>query len=282
MSPPICGPRIDPTQRREHVMVRLGGPQAVKTRAYYAEGSLSAAFYDLVTEADLRLRGDEDIYAGLARPGGAILELGAGSGRLTAGLAARGFEITGVDIAPAMLAQAEARIATLPPEVRARITLRRGDMTALDLKGVFDLVICPFFTLAHVPTGAAWKNTFGVAARNLTVGGLAAFHLPRLELMRRAAPANADAPVMDEPLPDGRRLLMFVRERGFREGVNRLDQVVEYAVAEPGGRIARRSPERLTYYMTDPTPLAASAGLTPDRPPIDLGGVGDIYVFRKA
>ncbi|WP_293675925.1 methyltransferase domain-containing protein [uncultured Phenylobacterium sp.] len=254
---------------------------AVKTRAYYAPGSLSAAFYDLVTDADLRLRGDEDIYAALAPSGGGILELGAGSGRLSAGLAARGFTVTGVDIAPAMLAQAEARAAALPPEVRARITLRRGDMTALDLKATFDLVICPFFTLAHVPTGAAWRNTFAVAAKHLGAGGLAAFHLPRLDLMRRAGPANPEAPVLDEVLPDGRRLLMFVRERSFREGVNRLDQVVEYAVADAAGRIGPRSPERLTYYMTDPAPLAATAGLIPDRPPIDIGGVGDIFVFRK-
>ena len=34
-------------------------------RPYYAEGSLSAAFYDLVTAADATLAGDVDLYAGL-------------------------------------------------------------------------------------------------------------------------------------------------------------------------------------------------------------------------
>ena len=82
--------------------------------------------------------------------------------------------------------------------------------------------------------------------------------------------------------PDGRRLLLFVRERTFREGINRLDQVLEYALTDAGGRIVQRSPERLTYYLADPEPLAAAAGLVLDRPPIDLGGVGDIFVFRKA
>ena len=86
---------------------------------------------------------------------------------------------------------------------------------------------------------------------------------------------------MDIPTPDGRRLLLFVRERTFREGINRLDQVVDYAIADAAGRILQRSPERLTFYITDPTPVAAEAGLTPDRPPVDLGGVGDIFVFRK-
>lgn len=252
-----------------------------KAKPYYAPGSLSAVFYDRITGADAKLLGDEDIYAGLAPEGASILELGAGTGRLTIGLAARGFRVCGVDISPVMLSQAEARVSGLPPEVRERIELRRGDMTSVDLRRTFDLVICPFFTLAHVPTGAAWRNTFAVAARNLSPGGLAAFHLPKLELMRGLEPPDPRRPVLDQHLGDGRALLLFVLERSFKEGVNRLEQVLEYVLADETGRIAHRSAERLTYYMTDPVPLAATAGLVSDRPPIDLGGVGDIYVFRK-
>lgn len=252
-----------------------------RAKPYYAPGSLSAAHYDLITDADDRLRGDEDIYAGLGPAGGAILELGCGSGRLTAGLAGRGFTVTGVDIAPTMLAQAQARTRALPGEIHDRIELRRGDMTALDLKRTFDLVICPFFTLAHVPAGAAWANTFATAARHLGPGGRAAFHLPRLEIMRLPGPPP-DRAVMDLPLDGGRRLRLFVRERSFREGINRLEQVLEYVVVDAAGREVERSPERLTYYVADPEPTAAKAGLTLDRPPIDLGGVGDVWVFRKA
>lgn len=250
-------------------------------KPYYAPGSLSAAYYDLITDTDARLRGDEDLYAGLAPAGGRVLELGAGTGRLTAGLAARGFTITGVDISPVMLEQAKARVAALPDDVRGRIELLRGDMTALDLKRAFDLVIVPFFTLAHVPAGTAWRNTFKVVSKHMAEGALAAVHLPRMELMRRPPPANPDLPVMDLPTPDGRRLRLYVRERSFREGVNRLDQVLEYALTDAQGRVVQTSPERLTYYMTDPVPLAAPAGLVPDRAPIDLGGVGDVWVFGR-
>ena len=251
-------------------------------KPYYTPGSLSAAHYDMITGLDVRLRGDEDIYAGLVPEGGSALELGAGTGRLTAGLAGRGHPIVGVDISPTMLTQAQARLAGLPDEVRARIQMVRGDMTSLDLKRTFDLVFLPFFTLAHVPAGAAWKNTFAVVARHMADGALAACHLPRIDVMKLPAPAEKHLPVMDQPLPEGRRLLMFVKERTFREGVNRLDQVLEYAVAEPGGRIVQRSPERLTFYMSDPAPLAATAGLVLDRDPINLGDVGDIWVFRRA
>lgn len=253
-----------------------------KVTPYYAPGSLSAVFYDRITKADSKLLGDEDLYADLGPPGGDILELGAGTGRLTLGLARRGFRVCGVDISPVMLAQAEAHLAREAPEVRERIELRQGDMTSLNLKRTFGLVICPFFTLAHVPTGAAWRNTFAVAARHLSDGGLAAFHLPKLELMQGLDPPDPRRPVLDHHLGEGRALLLFVKERSFKPGVNRLEQVIEYVLADETGRIAHRSAERLTYYMTDPAPLAAAAGLVLDRPPVDLGGVGDIHIFRKA
>jgi SAM-dependent methyltransferase len=203
-----------------------GVPFMAQARPYYSDKSLSAVFYDVVTAADTRLLGDIDIYAGLVPEGGSVLELGAGAGRVAFELAGRGHPVTGVDLSPAMLAKAEARLAGAPPEVAGRLAFRRGDMTSLDLKRTFDAVICPYFTLAHVPAGAAWRNTFAVAARHLQSGGLAAFHLPLLEIMRLPGPANRDLPVMDEPLGDGRRLLLFVRERSFRETVGRLDQLI--------------------------------------------------------
>jgi SAM-dependent methyltransferase len=259
-----------------------GQDSMATARPYYAEKGLSAAFYDTVTAADARLTGDLDIYAGLAPPGGTILELGAGTGRLTFGLAERGFSVMGVDIAPAMLAQAGAKRAELPPEVAARVELKRGDMTALDLKRTFDLVICPYFTLAHVPRGAAWKNTFATASRHLKSGGLAAFHLPLLEIMRMPGPTDPSQPVLDQPAPSGGRLVLYVRERSFREDVGRMDQVMEYVEKDARGAVLRSSLERQVFYYTDPEPLAAPERLTLDRPPIPLGGVGEIYVFLKA
>ena len=252
------------------------------TRPYYAEKGLSAAFYDTVTAADARLEGDLEIYASLCPPGGAILELGAGTGRLAFALAERGFSVVGVDIAPAMLAQAVAKRAELEPEVARRVELKRGDMTSLDLKRTFDLVICPYFTLAHVPRGTAWKNTFATASRHLKPGRLAAFHLPRLEIMRLPGPADPSRPVLDQPAPSGGRLQLFVRERSFREDVGRMDQVMEYVELDARGAVLRSSLERQIFYYTDPAPLAAGEGLIAEREPMPLGDVGDIHVFLKS
>ena len=252
------------------------------TRPYYADRSLSAAFYDTVTAADARLAGDVEVYAALAPEGGTILELGAGTGRLAMALAERGFRVTGVEIAPAMLAQAAAKRAELDPAVAARVAFKRGDMTALDLKRTFDLVVCPYFTLSHVPRGAAWRNTFATAARHLEPGGLAAFHLPLIEKMRAPGPFDPRLPVLDEATPSGGRLRLYIRDRTFREPVGRLDQVIEYVELDGRGQVLRRSHERLTYYLTDPAPFAAAEGLAPDRPPVPFGEVGEIWVFRKA
>ncbi|MFN2596483.1 MAG: class I SAM-dependent methyltransferase, partial [Pyrinomonadaceae bacterium] len=43
------------------------------------------------------------------RPGDRVLELGCGDGALSCLLAAEGFDVTGVDIAPGMIAEARAR-----------------------------------------------------------------------------------------------------------------------------------------------------------------------------
>lgn len=252
-----------------------------RTRRYYADHSLSAAYYELVTATDAQLPGDVAFYAGLAAQGAAVLELGAGSGRVAFALAERGFRVTRVDLAPAMLAQARARQAAAPAAIAERLEFRQGDMTALDLKRSFDLVICTYFTLAHVPVGAAWRHAFAVIARHLQGGGTAAVHLPRVAAMRLPGPPP-DALVMDQPLPHGGRLQLHVRERGFREDIGRLDQVIEYVERDAAGQVLRRSPERLTYYIADPTPFAAAAGLAPAEPPAPLGDVGEIWTFRRA
>lgn len=64
-----------------------------------------ARYYDLDLRDD---PGDVDLYLALAsRTGGPVLELAAGSGRVAVPLAAAGYQVTGVDNDPAMLARAE-------------------------------------------------------------------------------------------------------------------------------------------------------------------------------
>lgn len=66
-----------------------------------------------------------------------ILDAGCGTGAMTAELAARGAEVVGVDISPALVEIAQKR---LPPEMRDQVRLVAGDMLSADL-GQFDHVM---------------------------------------------------------------------------------------------------------------------------------------------
>ncbi len=251
-------------------------------RSYYGARGLSTPFYDTVTAVDADVHGDLAIYESLAPAGATILELGSGTGRLALPLAEHGFTVTGIEIAPAMLAQANAKRFDTEPKVGRRMEFIRGDMTSLNLQRTFDLVICPHFTLAHLPRGAAWRNTFAVAARHLRPGGIAAFHLPMLAFMRLPGPENSTDAALDEPTPSGGRLRLYIREREFDVAQGKLDQIIEYVEFDARGQMLRQSLERLTYYGGDPTPMAAPEGLTIGREPIRLGENGEIHVFLKA
>ena len=85
-----------------------------------------ARLYDL----DLsEFEGDIDLYLALAqRTGGPILELAVGTGRIAIPLAEAGYHVVGVDLDPAMLARARARIERA--HLADRVDLAEGDMTA--------------------------------------------------------------------------------------------------------------------------------------------------------
>src|SRR4051794_30468374 len=107
-------------------------------RAYYSEGGASAAFYDVITAADVALTGDVERYASLVPPGGSVLELGSGTGRVARQLAENGFEVVGLELSAAMLDQAERR-----RPANLRLAYVAADMRQFDLGRTFDAVICP-------------------------------------------------------------------------------------------------------------------------------------------
>jgi SAM-dependent methyltransferase len=95
-----------------------------------------------------------------------LLELGCGTGALLEGLSGR-LEVAGVDRSPEMLAIAAGRL----PSAR----LVRADMTAFSLGVRYDVVICMFDTLNHVPSFPGWKSVFARADEHLADDGLFIF-----------------------------------------------------------------------------------------------------------
>jgi SAM-dependent methyltransferase len=88
------------------------------------------------------------------RARGPVLELGCGNGRITVPIARAGRGVVGVDLSRPMLADLRERLAKEPPDVRARVELRRADMRSVRLNRRFALVICPFNAFLHLYTRA--------------------------------------------------------------------------------------------------------------------------------
>ncbi len=120
--------------------------------------------------------GDVELYLALARrTGGPILEIAAGSGRVAVPLAEAGFEVTAVDIDPAMLARAAAAAVASDPATRRRLDLVEADLLGLRLAGGarFNLAILALNSLLLMGTIENQKAALETMARHLAPGGLA-------------------------------------------------------------------------------------------------------------
>lgn len=160
-----------------------------------------ARFYD-------RIMGDRsgeieriESYIGRHQPQAtSLLELGCGTGAILSGLAGK-LAVAGLDRSPEMLAIAADRV----PAAR----LVRADMTSFKLPVTFDVVICVFDTLNHLPTFDAWLALFDRVHEHLPAGGLFVFDVNTTGRLRGL---DGAPPYLDQF--DGNLVLMTVRSAG--------------------------------------------------------------------
>lgn len=130
--------------------------------------------YDLDT-ADLV--DDLDFFVALARrTGGPVLEIGCGTGRVLVPLAKAGFEVTGVDIDPRMLARARDRVARSGVGDRAKLV--EADARTLNLYEHFALAIVALNSFLHFTSDDDQTDALKAIRRHLRRGGLLALDLP--------------------------------------------------------------------------------------------------------
>lgn len=103
--------------------------------------------------------------------GGPVLELGAGSGRVTLPLVEDGASVVALEASAAMIARGDEKVAALPEAQRSRVRFVQGDMREFALEERFNLVLAPFNVLLHLYEPNDFARCFRCVAAHLKPGG---------------------------------------------------------------------------------------------------------------
>lgn len=134
-----------------------------------------AGFYDaLYADKDYEAECDflVDVFSAHGVPaGGSLLDLGCGTGGHVIPLVERGYQVTGVDRAETMLAEArrKADLRGVSPEFAL------GDVRSVSLGRTFDAVVSMFAVVSYQLTNDDLSAMFATARRHLRPGGLFVF-----------------------------------------------------------------------------------------------------------
>lgn len=118
-------------------------------------------WYATVTDVDATVA----LVSRLAGPGGRVLELGVGTGRLAIPMAVAGLAVTGIDTSAAMLE----RLAVA--DAAGSVAAVRGDMVEDLPEGPFDVVLAAYNTLFNLVDDRAQDRCFASVAARLAPAG---------------------------------------------------------------------------------------------------------------
>jgi len=130
-----------------------------------------AAYYDLLNSDKDYITEADYVYQLIQRyaPGAkTILDLGCGTGSYEVALAARGCNLTGVDLSEEMLSVARGRCGNL-------CQFFHGDMCKIRLERIFDIVISLFHVMSYQTEDSNLSSAMQTAYEHLGFGGLFIF-----------------------------------------------------------------------------------------------------------
>jgi len=222
-----------------------------KLRAFYEADSLHTEIYDALGPnlvMGSSVEGDTDFYRRLAREtGGPILEVGCGTGRVAAALAAEGHEVVGVDLSAPMLRLAQRRRDALSADVAARLSFHRADMRTLDLGRDFALIVTPARVFQFMLTSVAQREALAALRTHLRPNGRLVLDLfdPRLDLVVPTAEGTTRGGELIHPTT-GNRVTWEIT--GRRPDPARQLIVDDWTFSEIGasGEVLRTTTEQLT------------------------------------
>lgn len=175
------------------------------------------------------------------RSGGPVLELGCGTGRVLLRVARAGMEIVGLDLAEPMLERLRKKLEGEPAEVRARVKVVHGNMSAFDLGRRFSLITIPFRPIQHIVGVKDQIACLECVNRHLEIGGRFIFDVfnPNLEMLIQEAPTKEQLDFEAVEIEGGRTVKRTHRVLAYRlsEQVNDVELI--YEVTYPDGSSER-------------------------------------------
>jgi len=210
------------------------------------------------------------------REGSPVLDVGAGTGRVTLDLARRGHEVVALDRDPALLAALRARAGGLP------VTTATADAREIDLGRRFPLVIAPMQTLQLLGGREGRARFLARIREHLAPGGLLAAALA--DALDTFDEEHDQPPMPDMVDVDGvvyASRPVAVRDLGDRAAIDRVREIV----ARDGSRTVSEDVIELDRVDADElTDEAAAFGLraeAPRRVPQTLEYVGSTVAMLR-
>jgi SAM-dependent methyltransferase len=195
----------------------------------------------------------------LALPAGSrILDLCCGEGRHSIPLSVLGYQVTGLDLNPFLLAHAR----SVDHDVDAEVRWVRGDMRHLPFASEFDAIINVFTAFGYLESEAEDRQVLREVSRTLLPGG--AF---LLDVVHREALVRHFLPAEVERHEHG---LLVLQEQEFDLHTSRLG--VRITLIERDGRRKEYRQSIRVYTLTELDEMLAAAGLKLDQYHGDLEG----------
>jgi SAM-dependent methyltransferase len=172
----------------------------------------SPDLYDLLSDG---VPGDVEYFSKLAGGAKRVLELAAGTGRVTLPMARAGAKVTAIELRESMLEAAAAKLDAEPAAVKKRIEWLQGDMRGFALDRTFPLIVIPFRAFQHLLSVHDQRACLESCREHLTRQGRLVINLfdPNLRILAGNLDINATAArkVGEAETREGRVIAMSTR-----------------------------------------------------------------------
>ena len=133
-----------------------------------------------------------------------ILELCCGTGRLTLPIAKEGYDITGIDYTPSMLAQAKIKAS----EAGLEISFIEADIRTLNLPEKYDFIFIPFNSIHHLYRNEDLFKALACVRNHLKEGGLFLLDCFNPNIQYIVENEKGQAMIAEYTTDDGREVLI--------------------------------------------------------------------------